>query len=380
MGLYVNDVAMTKKAALEFLGISPTFIPQVRRKIIQVVTKQIDRDKVRPPKSIGGKPQYLVYVPHLEKEVAIRYATSQRKDKDQNFVYPHPRTLALHPAEDGTVLIPDELEFLFWFLRPMCEQSPFRDKSTQFYYGFKDDNAKATADMEREEKYIRAISILVGPTAWTDVQLKHLAKGMNILSVDDMSPMVVKNELKKLAYKDPTVFYNNANSREVIFSGKIQEAIDAKILVLKTLNGMQRWYLGDDEVLPVNYQQNPLTELKNHMAEKWYLYADKITERLAGVDLAQKLNNPQNDAAFEEVKLPKEAVIRAELTPEQIEVLKEIKSKDWLLEKMHKIDAYDKTNLEKMHPAQRESYLANKDKYEIWKKAQDLETAGETIP
>jgi hypothetical protein len=374
MGLYIDDQAMTKKAALEFLKISPTFIPQVRRKIIQVVTRQIDKDKVRPPKSIGGKPYYLIYVPHLEKEVSVRYATSQRKDKDQNFVYPHPKTLALHPAEDGTMLIPDELEFLFWFLRPMCEQSPFRDKSKQYFYGFKDDHAKATADMEREEKYIMAISILVGPSAWTDVQLKHLAKGMNIMGVDDMSPMVVKNELKKLAYKDPVVFYNNANSREVLFSGKIQEAIDAKVIQLMSLNGMQRWYLGSEEILPIAYGQNALTELKNHMAEKWYLYADKINDALQGVDLASKLNNPLNDAAFETVKLPTTAKIRAELTPEEVEVLKEIKAKDWLLEKMHKIDGYDKSNLDKMHPAQRESYLANKDKYEIWKRAQELES------
>lgn len=374
MALYIDDKAMTKKEALDFLRISPTFIPQVRRKIIQCVTKQIDKDKVRPPKSIGGKPQYLVYVLHLEKEVAIRFATSQRKDKDQNFVYPHPKTLALHPAEDGTVLIPDELEFLFWFLRPMCEQSPFRDKSLQFFYGFKDDHAKATADMEREEKYIRAIGILVGPDAWSDVQLKHLAKGMNIQSVDDMTPMVVKNELKKLAYKDPVIFYNNANSREVLFSGKIQEAIDAKVIVLKTLNGMQRWYLGNEEVLPIAYGQNALIELKNHMAEKWYLYSDKINEGLAGVDLASKLNNPQNDAAFEETKVP-ETRIRAELTPEEIEILKDIKSKDWLSDKMRKIDAYDKSDLDKMQHAQRKSYLDNKEIYEVWKKAQELENA-----
>lgn len=374
MGLYVDNIPMTKKAALEFLGISPTFIPQTRRKIIQVVTRQVDRDKHRPPKSIGGKPQYLVFVPHLEKEVAIRYATSQRKDKDQNFVYPHPRMLALHPAEDGTVLIPDELEFLFWFLRPMCEQSPFRDKATQYFYGFKDDNAKATADMEREERYIRAIGILVGPEKWTDVQLKHLAKGMNIMGVDDMSPMVVKNELKKLAYKDPVVFYNKANSREVIFSGKIQEAIDAKVLELKSVNGMQRWYLKGEEILPMAYGQDPLVELKNHMAEKWYLYSDKINEGLAGVDLASKLNNPENDAAFEENKIAGPR-IRAELTPEEIEILKEIKSKDWLEEKMRKIDAYDKSDLDKMMHAQRKSYLDNKDKYEVWKKAQELEQA-----
>jgi len=378
MALYIDDQAMTKKAALEFLGISPSFIPQVRRKIIQCVTKQVDKDKVRPPKSIGGKPVYLVYVPHLEKEISIRYATSQKKDKDHNFIYPHPKTLALFPAEDGTVLIPDELEFLFWFLRPMCEQSPFRNSAQQIYYGFKDDNAKATADMEREEKYIRAISILVGPDAWSDLQLKHLAKGMSIQGVDDMTPMVVKNELKKLAYRDPVKFYESANSREIIFSGKIQEAIDGKVLVLKSLNGMQRWYLKNEEILPIGFGQNALIELKNHMAEKWFLYADKINEALKGIDLLAKLNNPINDEAFEETAIPVKGKIRAELTPEEIEVLKQIKAKEWLEAKMHKIDGYD-LNSPKLMASQRKSYEDNKEIYAVWKKAQELLAAGEQI-
>lgn len=378
MAFYIDDVAMTKKKALEFLGISPSFIPATRLKIIQVVTKRINADMVRPPKSIGGKPGYLVYVPHLEKEVMIRYAITPPRPHEtihNKLVYPHPKTLTLHPAEDGTFLIPDELEFLFWFLRPMCEQSPFRDQAKNFYYGFKDDNATATRDMELEERRILANSIIVGPTSWTDVKLKHLAKGMGIQGVDDMMPMVIKNELRKLAYKDPTDFYNKANSKEVIFTGKIQEAIDQKILVLKSLNGMQRWYLESEEVLPIAFGQNPLIELKNYMAEKWYLYADKIKDALAGVDLSAKLNSPENDSAFaDEPEVPKQR-IRAELSPEEIEVLKDIRSKDWLEEKMKKIDAYNKSDLDKMHPAQRKSYEDNKVAYEVWKKARELDQA-----
>lgn len=373
MAFYVDDRPMKKKEALEFLGVSPSFIPQTRQKIIQVVTKRINADTVRPPKSIGGKPAYMVYVPHLEREVTIRYAITPPRPHDtiQNkVVYPHPKTLALHPAENGLVLVPDELEFLFWFLRPMCEQSPFRDKQQPFYYGFKDDNATATKDMELEEKRILANSIIVGPLAWTDVKLKHLAKGMGIQGVDDMMPMVVKNELRKLAYKDPTDFYNKANSKEVIFTGKIQEAIDLKVLVLKSLNGMQRWYLGAEEVLPIAFGQNPLIELKNHMAEKWYLYADKINDAMAGIDIAAKLNNPINDLAFDdEPKVPQQR-IRAELTPEELELLKEIKEKDWLEAKMQKIANYD---LSRVSGSQLASYKANKHYFEAWKKAKELE-------
>lgn len=373
MALFIDGKPYKKKEALSFLGIDPSFIPAVRQKIIQVVTKRINENMVRPPKSIGGKPAYLVYVPHLEKEVEIRYAITPPRPHEtivNKLVYPHPKTLTIHPAEDGTFLIPDELEFIFWFLRPMCEQSPFRNKDHAHYYGFKDDNATATRDMELEEKRILANSIIVGPMAWADNKLKHLAKGMGIQGVDDMMPMVIKNELRKLAYKDPTDFYNKANSKEVIFTGKIQEAIDQKVLVLKSLNGMQRWYLGSEEVLPIAFGQNAIIELKNHMAEKWYLYADKINDSLNGVTLSIKLNAPQNDAAFEDTPpVPKER-IRAELSPEEIDVLKEIREKDYLLDKCKKWANLD-VNDPKLHVATRNAMLQNTEMLDIYRKARD---------
>lgn len=373
MALYIDDKPMTKKAALDFLGISPSFIPQQRRKIVECNTKQIDRDKFRPAKSIGGKPEYLVFVPHLEKEVRIRYATQQRPGKEPgSFSYPHPKTLSLKPAEDGTCLIPDELEFLFWFIRPMCLQSPFRNKDQQSFYQYQDNDARATADMALEESRILAMSIIVGPESWNDTQLRQLAKGMSVSGVNDMTPIVVKAELKKLAYKDPIVFYNKANSREVLFNGKIQEAIDGDVLKLKSMNGMQRWYLGNKEILPITFGQEPLNELKNHMAEKWYLYEAEIRDALLGIDISTKLNNAVNDPAFD--KEPKVATerIRAELSDEEISLLAKFKKEDWFEGKMQKIHAYDKSDPEGMHPAQLKSWRENESVYEAWKKEKGL--------
>jgi hypothetical protein len=252
----------------------------------------------------------------------------------------------------------------------MCEQSPFRDKQQMYYYGFKDDNATATRDMELEEKRILANSIIVGPLAWTEVKLKHLAKGMGIQGVDDMMPMVIKNELRKLAYKDPVDFFNKANSKEVIFTGKIQEAIDMKILVLKSLNGMQRWYLGSEEVLPIAFGQNALIELKNHMAEKWYLYADKIKDALEGVSLSSKINNPMNDVAFEDEPEVTTQRIRAELSPEEIEVLKEIREKDYILDKCKKWWNLD-FNDPKLHPGTKKGMEAAMPYIEAYRKARE---------
>lgn len=374
MAIYLDNKPMTKKAALDFLGISPTFIPQARRKIIECNLRQIDRDKYRPAKSIGGKPEYLIFVPHLEREVTIRYATSQRPGKEPgSFVYPYPKRLPLIPAEDGTCLIPDELEFLFHFLRPMCLQSPFRNKDAQSFYQFQDNDERATKDMQLEEDRILAMSIIVGPQSWTDAQLKQLAKGLNIGGVNDMTPIVVKSELKKQAYRDPVVFYNKANSREVLFNGKIQEAIDGDVLKLKSMNGMQRWYLGNKEILPITYGQEPLNELKNHMAEKWYLYEAEIRDALAGIDIATKLNNSVNDAAFEKEPKPVIERIKAELSPEEVALLSKYKKEDWFQAKMEKIHAYDKSDPSSMHPAQLKSWKDNEAVYEAWKKENNLE-------
>lgn len=377
MGLYIDNKPMTKKEVLEFLHLPANSIPTIRKKIIEVNSKVVDdKGTRRPTKSIGGKPEYLIFVPHLEREVKVRYATSQRKDKDDNWTYPFPKTLQLRPAEDGTELITDEMQFLFWFLRPMCLHSPFHVKGAAHYYQFQDNDARAIVEMEREEKYINALSILVGPQAWSDVQLKHLAKGMNLVGVDDMTPMVVKQKLKGLAHKDPVNFYNNANSREILFTGKIQEAIDQNILILKSVNGMQRWYLKGEEILPIQYGQDPLNELKSHMAAKWYLYEQSINNELNNVNVKTLLENPINDAAFDNEAKALTRKVRVELTPEQEELMKEIRSKDWLEDKMNKIDSYfvDGKLRPKLMPSQLKSYEDNKHFYEAWKLAQEEET------
>jgi hypothetical protein len=271
---------------------------------------------------------------------------------------------------DGTCLIPDELEFLFWFLRPMCLQSPMRRPEQVSFYQFQDHNERAERDLEMEEERMKAMSIFLGRDAWPDAQLKTLAKGLNIAGVDDMTPLVVKSELKKLAYKNPREFYTRASSRDIIFSGKIQEAIDGKVFVLKSLNGMQRWYMGAEELLPITYGQDPLNELKNMMAEKWYLYADKVNDALAKNDISAKLNNPVNDAVF---KAEPELKIKAELTDKELKFLAEIKKNDWLEEKMKKIHAYDKSEPDKMHPSQLKSWKENEEMYEAWKKENGYE-------
>lgn len=378
MAIYIDDLVQNgKKEVCASLGLDYHSIPTTRRKVLELRTRVIDdKGTKRSMKSLGGKPEYVVFCPHLGREVKVRYARMQRKDKDGTPSYPDPKTLFLLPAEDGSVLINDDLEFIFWYLHPMCAHSPFFKKGSESAFEFQDHDAKATAEVEREEAYINAMSIIVGMSAWSDTELKHLAKGMNVVGVDDMTPAVVKQNLKNLAKRDPILFYNRANSREIVFSGKVQEAIDRKVLHTQTVNGMTRWYLKDKEILPLAYGQDALTELKKHLADKWYLYSDDIERELSGVSVKTALESPQNDAAFE--KLPKVPTLEmpASMTPEQVELLKKIRAATWLEEKMQKIDTYDLSDPD-LHPGKKASYEKYKDYYHAWKAEKEALAAEE---
>lgn len=361
--IYLDDKAVNgKKGVCEYLKIDPNSIPSNRRKEFEVTGGRVDRDgNLRVRKSIDGKPEYSVYVPHLGREVKVRYAVSQSPVREGGFRYTG-KTL-MEPAEDGSVLMKDENEFIFWFIRPLNRQSPFRREGAKFYYEYKDNDAKAKSEIELEEARIDALSIIVGSDSWSMAQLRQLAKGMNISGVDDMTDLVVKKNLKDRAYKDPLEFYKTANSREVIFSGKIQEAIDLKVLHVVDKNGMRRWYLNDEEILPIQYGDDPLNALKNHLSSEWYKYADEVNRGLEGRTVASNLNNPANDEFFEEA--PKVSQ-KAEMNVSFIEALNELKKDEIKFEKIKKLAEADIED-PSLHWATRKSYNENKELIDAYK-------------
>lgn len=341
MAIYIDDVVMNGKAEIcHALGIDKNTIPVHRRKLFEFTHKKPDADgRVRSKKSIGGKPEYSVMVPKLGREVKVRYGISQRKDKDQNFVYA-PTMLSLEPAEDGSVLMSDELAFIFWFLRPMCRQSPFRQRTDKFFYEYQDNEAKATATVEKEQKRIDALNIIVGVNeGWSMSKLRQLAKGMKMSGVDDMTDNVVKDKLIAKAYSDPLEFVNQASSREIIFSGKIQEAIDRNILNIKKPNGMARWYLNEEEILPLQYGVDERAELMNYMALNWHLHADKLQAALDNKTIETNLNNPENDKFFDE-PVP-EVNMPAQIGASMTDLMKQLNEDEKLREKIIRFSKLD---------------------------------------
>lgn len=368
--IYLDDKAMNgRDAILKELKLDLNTLPGSRRKEFEVLGGKRDKDgNLRISKSIYGVAEYTVHVPMLGRDVRVRLATSQRANKDKGFDY-FPKNIGIEPAEDGSVLITDELEFLFWFLRPMCRQSPFRKRHSKVFYEFKDLDAKAVLEGKLEEAKIDAMSMIYGVGRKTMKELREIAKGMNLPGVDDMTDAVVQSTLKKEANADPVAFYNRATSREIIFSGKIQEAIDTQVLQVKMINGMKRWYLLETEILPLQHGMDDIAALKEFLSAQWYLYSDSIQNAIDQVSISSSLNNPANDAAFAEQEDHVVPQSTSEMSASLQAILKEIEEKPYLKEKVIRLSTVDLED-PSLHVATRKSYDANRHYVEAYLESQ----------
>jgi len=300
MGLFIDDKAVNKSKFFETLGISPNSVPQPREKRFQFPMRTDQDGNARHLKRLMVN-EYSVYLPKENREIKVRIASTQKKDKEQNFEY-FPTDNALEAGERGEILVSDEMAFLFWYVNPMNRQSPFRKPQAPVFYEFKDNDNVAKVANDRDEMRIIAMSIVLGHNAWSISKLRTLAKGLKIAGVDDMTDAVVKNTLKERAWADPDAFINQAESREVAFAGKIQEAIDRNLIALKTLNGMQRWYIQDREVMPVQYGIDARQALDDELSAKWYMYADDINAALENTNISTKLASADNDKFFQDTE------------------------------------------------------------------------------
>lgn len=298
MAIYIDNVVVNKSKFFETLGIAQNSIPTPREKRFHFPVKTDSDGNTRHLKSLLCN-EYSVYLPKENREIKVRWALTQKKDKDGNFEY-FPTDNFLEAGEKGEILVNDEMIYLFWYVNPMNRQSHFRKPQAPVFYEFKDNDNIARTSNNRDEARIRSMSIVLGDNAWSMSRLRTLAKGLNIPGVDDMTNEVVKAMLKDRAFKDPDNFINQAESREVAFAGKIQEAIDRHLIHLKTLNGMQRWYLGSKEIIPVQYGIESRKVLDEELSSKWHLYADEVNSLLENTNIATKLASAENDKFFQQ--------------------------------------------------------------------------------
>ena len=274
MALYIDDVKVNKEQLLSALGLPARLIPSTRKKSFEVVYKRpdkVNKGKWKFTRNVMTEPQFVAYSKEKGFNVRVRYATNVMPKVEAGVAINKysPTYISLEFGEDGTRPMVDknEMEFLFWFLHPSNLNSPLRasDAKSPAYYKFADPEGKSMEELQKEEWSINALQIIIGEHRWHIDDLKRLAKGMHISGIDDMTDNEVRVALKKLAIKDPVTFKNRAEGSQVKFDGTIQDAIDKKILTIRSLNGLKRWYLKDEEVLPIPSGADPLIALKEHV-------------------------------------------------------------------------------------------------------------------
>ena len=367
MAIYIDGEVVTKSKLFELLSVPKNAVPFPREKRFKFPVR-VDQDGNKRYLGRLLCNEYSIYVPSLNREVRVRWATTQKKDKDQNFEY-FPTDNEMKAGEGGEVVISDEMVYLFWYINPMNRQSPFRKPQAPVFYEFLDNDHLAKVDNDRDESRIIAMSIVLGNSSWDIARLRTLAKGMGIAGVDGMTDEVVKSQLKARAFKDPETFINQAESREVAFTGKIQEAIDRNIIQLKNLNGMQRWYMGQNEIIPVQHGVDARKVLDDHLSAKWFLYSDDINQLLEGVSVSNNLNKPENDEHFG--KTEKISGV-AEVDNELWEAYLALKEDTFKMDRVKKYADLDLTN-PGLNTNTRKAAENIKDEIALYKKGLELE-------
>ncbi|AIM37379.1 hypothetical protein KO02_12265 [Sphingobacterium sp. ML3W] len=293
--IYIDDQKVGLKKVFEELGIENNLPQNVRQRVFEL--RNIVKDKlnggVRMPRSIGGVPEFVVFSKKHGHTVKIRYANSQTPRKDKDPLY-QPILLSLIPNELGQVEIQDDVTFVFWYLHPLHEFSPFRDKKAGFDFKYLNKDGIAAQEVTKEEYTINALSIILGDKAWNTIRLRQFAKGLRMAGVDDLTDMELKKSLMDLAKKDPVGFYSKTQVSDYQFEGFIQDAIDKGILERKTINGLERWYLVGEEILPIQYGADAQKALSDYIALNTKELIPKIKNALVGETKSSVLNTPEN--------------------------------------------------------------------------------------
>jgi len=366
MALYIDNEVVNKTKLFELLNVPKNSIPSPREKRFQFPSRT-DQDGNRRHLGRLLCNEYAVYVPSLNRDVRVRWANSQKKDKDGNFEY-FPSDNEIKAGEGGEVVVNDDMAYLFWYINPMNRQSPFRKPQAPVIYEFLDNDHLAKVSNDKDETRIIAMSIVLGNNAWPIERLRTLAKGMGIGGVDQMTAEVVKNQLKERAYKDPVTFINQAESREVAFAGKIQEAIDRHIIQLRTVNGMQRWYLNNNEIIPVQYGIDARKILDDHLSAKWYMYSDEINQTLEGTSIATNLAHAENDEHFEEAPVVE---TMSEVDPDVLHEYKKLKENEYKFEKVKKYAEMD-LNDPKLHVLSKKAAEGLMDEINLYRQVNNI--------
>lgn len=298
--LYVDDVPVGVKELYEVLGIDPKSIPNKLARVFEIHPNKIRKDEQgneKTPRRLGIPTKFNAFIKSKGMNVTVRYAREVQKDNKNGYVTLRysPGQLWINGREENVI---DDIEYAFRYIHPDCYNSPFRQLNGTFRYLFKDVEANANADLLKDEQEMRAMSLIIGNNAWAVSQLRQVAKGLHISGVDALTDAEVKNRLKMLAKANPNQFFDDARSRNIQFSGLLQDVVDQNVVKIVSNNGFRRWHFVNQEICVIPSGANEMEALRQAVANDMELIPQFKTA-LEGRTVESVLDKPENQKFFD---------------------------------------------------------------------------------
>lgn len=143
----------------------------------------------------------------------------------------------------GDIEMAETVDLAVWlWLKPDCRQSPFRDKGkVTWTYEYVDKQEKAESGIKKGDVMLQALQ---HAKSLTGADLVLYAKGLGITGVDQMEEIEVQAQMSEIAINNPAMYLEKTGKHSTQFDGRIIDAVDRGLFLLKESFGLKKWEWG----------------------------------------------------------------------------------------------------------------------------------------
>lgn len=202
-------------------------------------SRQKGRAVFRTPNGKYYPAFFMTRDPKTDLDIEIRFASSRthRNIGEKRIEVFSPRNVFIN----GDDSIPSTVdEALYFYLYPVNRQSPFR-YDNPWVYKHQDLMEEAESKISQADVLFQALSharSVSGP------EMGLFAKGLGIHGVTAMDHKEVSAQLSEWAQRDPVFYMSKVGNQTTLFDGRVMDAIDIGVFVLKPNMGVFRWEWG----------------------------------------------------------------------------------------------------------------------------------------
>lgn len=341
MSLYINDKRVEVKELIEKYGVP---VPPKKRKYVDF---ELHPTQVKPDYLNGGLKHtvsrgyptvFRSADPKTGEDIQIVYSkTPPRKNKDERIEY-SPRELIFNGHKQRFDLSQNLEQYVYTYLYPGNEDSPFHKRGKEKEWRLFNPEKIAKAAVAQDESLTEALMFVKQTDADT---LKMLGKGMGMSFSEDMTDVEVRAIMTSTAKTNPQTFLLKVTSNSIQWRGRIKDAIDTNIFVMKTINGLPRWFWakGDrdgKEICIIDSGANPFEFLVQWMIEHDFQDFYGELNRVQNIEgnvkkLETALDSVQPEVSFKDMVL-------ALVGKEKIDYNRETRTVSWIVgEELEKI-------------------------------------------